>query len=232
MGEANLAVHFADGAKVGAWPRTGDFYPGQQALGKPAATATAGGDGVKFTGLPNGDYWAAPVLKGGEKATDRAVGFTVKDVPAAPKRTAAVRADPQRTPRVDHAQIVTGPKGTRLAGRLVHTPAPKGVEAHPARNQASVADSEQQRSATPVGEATPVDPDERQPHPSQDDVPDGTDQRSDTQAGEAQVVGDLEHEGGGALRQDEYDGEQRSDTEHGQATPIPGGKKGRRAKAK
>jgi hypothetical protein len=88
----------------------------------------------------------------------------------------------------------------------------------PAPGQHQVAKGVQQRSDTPLGVATPVDPDEQAPYPGQDDVKKSTDQRSDTERGQATPV---VHQA--ALPQSEDGGPQRSDTERGVATPIPAG---------
>jgi hypothetical protein len=79
-------------------------------------------------------------------------------------------ADPCREPEVE---IVTGPKGTKVAGRLTEEPVPKGVEPHPHINQASVPGNVPQRSSTDLGQGTPVDPNEPQPKPRQQDVKKG-----------------------------------------------------------
>jgi hypothetical protein len=212
-----LSGHFEDGSKVGVFERTGDFWPGRAALGSPVATSKveSGSSHVTFRGLENGRYWAAST---GKDDPDRGVAFTVKDVPAARKRQAAAsRGNPQAVPASRHQEIVTGATGTRWMGRVVHTPVEKGVEPHPSLNQASVSEGTQQRSATPLGQATPTDPDEPQPHPTQESVRKGTWQRSDTGAGEAEPVGD------GVQRQEDFEGPQRSDTERGEATPIGSG---------
>jgi hypothetical protein len=58
----------------------------------------------------------------------------------------------------------------------------------PAPGQHQVGKGVQQRSDTPLGYATPVDPDEQAPYPGQDDVKKNTDQRSDTERGQATPI--------------------------------------------
>jgi hypothetical protein len=211
-----LSGHFEDGSRVGVFPRSGDFFPGRAALGDPVVSAKVekGSSEVTFRGLENGSYWAVSTEK---DAPDRPVAFSVKDKPTARSTAAPRPATFEATPRVSHQEIVTGATGTRWMGRLVHTPIPEGQEPHPSLNQASVKANTQQRSATPLGQATPVDSDEPQPHPTQEWAKSqGLAQRSETETGEAEPVGDRVD----VPRQEDFEGPQRSDTETGEATPI------------
>jgi hypothetical protein len=212
MPDVKLAQHFEVGAKVGVWPRSGDLFPGVDLLGKPVKTLTMS-DGAEVKGLDEGRYWAART--DGEQGH---VAFTAKDTPAPKQHVAApTTADPQRTPLVHGGvEIHVGPRGTKVGGRVIETPIGRGQEAHPSLNQASVGDGVWQRSATPLGQATPVDPGELQPKPSQQDVKKGARQRSATELGESTEIADE----AGPIRQEDYKGPQRSDTETGEATPI------------
>jgi hypothetical protein len=98
--------------------------------------------------------------------------------------------------------------------------APPSSEVGPAPGQHQVPKGTQQRSDTPLGTATPVDPKERPPFPLQDSVKKNEPQRSDTERGQATPV---PHQAPPA--QDDVKGRtaQRSDTPRGTATPIPGG---------
>jgi hypothetical protein len=132
---------------------------------------------------------------------------------------APTAADLQRTPVADPGvEIVTGAKGTKVAGRLVEVPVPRGVEPNPHVNQASVPGDVPQRSSTELGQGTPTDPAEPQPKPRQEDVKRGVWQRSDTELGEATPVTDV----AGTDRQEDVGAsvKQRSSTETGEATPI------------
>lgn len=85
--------------------------------------------------------------------------------------------------------------------------------------QSAMPDDVQQRSATPLGEGTPVDPREQSPQVSQESIPDDVPQRSDTPHGAAALIPDGEQSPG--LRQEDVAGvPQKSDTPHGEATPI------------
>lgn len=190
----------------------GDF-PVPGAFGPVVKSGKQGQDGVVLKGVDEGRYWAV--------CDERAVGVVAKDQPAPKKRVEApTSADPQLTPSfITHAgpEIVTGPKGTKVGGRLTEVPIDKGLEPHPHLNQASVSGKTQQRSDTPLGQATPVDPQEPQPKPRQEDVK-KVDQRSDTETGEATPFdGDA-----GPKRQDDAGKKlaQRSATEDGEQTPI------------
>jgi hypothetical protein len=172
---------------------------------------------VKFTGLDEGQrYWAVGVVDGHE----RHVGFTAKNPTVTVKKRveATGRFNPQLVPRVREGQVITtGPTGTKVAGRLVEVPLPKHLdEAHPHLNQASVSDSVPQRSATPLGQATPVDPDEVHPKPRQEDVKANVRQKSDTETGEATPIVDE----AGPEPQANTRKRQRSDTEEGEQTPL------------
>jgi hypothetical protein len=209
--DAVLSQSWPTGTSVKAIKKTGDFYAGGAAV----SSSKVSSDGtVTFKGLDAGRYWAV----GEVSDTPVVVSFTAKDVPAARQRTAAPKAaDPQLTPTASSSvEIVTGPKGTKVAGRLTEVPVPSGVEPHPHVNQASVPGTVPQRSSTPLGQGTPVDPGEPQPKPRQQDVKKGTPQRSDTELGEATPITDE----AGVERQEDFKGAQRSDTETGEATPI------------
>jgi hypothetical protein len=216
------AGHFPAGTKVSIIPRVGDF-----AAGTAVKTVQAKDDGVSVKGLDEGRYWAVgeidvyvPRTGGVDKRSEtRSVSFTAKDTPAPRKRTPApTSADPQLTPSwtLGQPEIVTGARGTKVAGRTVEEPVQRGIEPHPHLNQASIGDSVPQRSSTVLGQATPTDPSEPQPKPRQEDVKKGVKQRSDTETGEATpITGEA-----GPDKQEDYSGPQRSDTETGEATPI------------
>jgi hypothetical protein len=178
------AGYFHAGTKVGAHPRTGDLWPGVEALGKPVKTATSDGTTVEFDGLEPGRYWAAD--------GSRHVAFTAKDEVARRVRTPPSdgKYDPQKVPAVRESyEIRTGASGTKVSGKLVEAKLPKGQEPHPHLNQASIGDVPQ-RSSTPLGQATPCDPAEPQPKPRQEDVKKGVQQRSATETGEATPIVD------------------------------------------
>lgn len=214
MPDAVLSQSWPQGTSVRAIRKTGDFYAG----GKAEATAKVNSDGqVRFTGLDEGRYWAAGEVDGANVV----VSFTAKEVPPARARTSApTKADPQRTPQAFPVgvEITTGPKGTKVAGRLAEVPVPRGVEPHPHINQASVPGNVPQRSSTVLGQGTPVDPSEPQPKPRQEDVKGNVPQASDTETGEAVLVTD----DSGPQRQEDSSKrlQQRSDTETGEQTPI------------
>lgn len=209
MPDAVLSQSWPTGTKVEAVRKTGEFYAG----GKVEATAKVSPGEVRFENLEEGRYWAVGEVNGANVV----VSFWAKEIPAQKKRTEASKsADLSTHPAVLNREIVTGPKGTKVSGRLVEEPVQKGVEPHPHLNQASIADSVPQRSQTPLGQATPVDPSEPQPKPRQDQVRKGTKQRSDTELGEATPVSDE----AGPAKQEDFKGQQRSDTETGEATPI------------
>src|SRR5436190_10615208 len=223
MPDVQLAPgHFPAGTKVQIIPRVGDF-----AAGTAVKTVQAKDDGVSVKGLDEGRYWAVgdvethvPRTGGTDKVTQtRSVSFTAKDTPAPRKRTAApTSADPQLTPSwtLGQPEIITGARGTKVAGRTVEETVQKGIEPHPHLNQASIGGNVPQRSSTVLGQATPTDPSEPQPKPRQEDVKKGTKQRSDTETGEATpITGEA-----GPEKQEDFKGKQRSDTETGEATPI------------
>jgi hypothetical protein len=209
----SLGQSWPEGTKVSAVPKTGDFYAGGKAVG----STTVKKDGsVVFSDLPVGRYWFAGEVDGANVV----VSGSSKETPAAKQRVAApMSADPQRTPVASPSvEIVTGPKGTKVAGRLTEVPVPKGVEPHPHINQASVPGNVPQRSSTELGQGTPVDPDEPQPKPRQQDVRKGTQQASDTPLGEATPVSE---DAGPQRQEDAAKGlQQRSSTETGEQTPI------------
>lgn len=199
------------GTKVSAYERTGD----SPSVGNAVKTATVDDKGLQFKGLDSGLYWA---VGEGHDGSPQSVRFVAKDG-STPKKRTKPTLNEQAIPRADPGvEIVTGAKGTKVAGRLTEVPLPRGQEAHPHLNQASVSDSTLQRSSTPLGQATPVDPDEPQPKPRQEDVKKGTPQASDTVTGEATPVvaeagPDSQDDVGKRTRQ-------RSDTEEGEATPL------------
>lgn len=220
MAGASLSAHpFLQGTRVGAYPRSGDTYPGVDLLGNAESSATSDGTEVVFKNLRDGQrYWAVGVVDGNE----RHKAFTAK--PERPDAKVRVepsgRFNPQLVPRVQPGvEIVTGATGTKVAGRTVHEPLPKGLdEAHPHLNQASIAGTVPQRSSTPLGQATPVDPGEVHPKPRQEDVKQGVKQMSDTPTGEATPI---VSEAGPEPQEDASKRlKQRSDTEDGEQTPI------------
>lgn len=95
------------------------------------------------------------------------------------------------------------------------------VEVHPGPAQHQVPEGTVQRSDTPLGIATPVDPDETLPYPHQGEkeyTSGKTLQRSDTELGMA-----TPHTDGPGKQEDSPKGLlQRSDTPLGIQTPIPG----------
>lgn len=123
------------------------------------------------------------------------------------------------------AQPPVKPDRVRLANGRWADEAPKresapSAEVGPSPAQHQVPAGTQQRSDTPLGTATPVDPKERPPFPGQDDVAKNADQRSDTELGQATPV----VHGAPPAQADVKDGTpQRSDTERGTAAPIPAG---------
>jgi hypothetical protein len=96
-----------------------------------------------------------------------------------------------------------------------------GPEVAPGPAQHQVPEGTVQRSDTPLGFATPVDPGEVLPYPAQRDTGKSDVQRSDTEAGQATPIPPAHPE----RQEDVQDGEllQRSDTPHGVTTPIPSG---------
>jgi hypothetical protein len=212
--DATLGQSWPAGTNVKAIRKTGDFYAGGTAV----SSSKVSSDGtVSFKGLDEGRYWAV----GEVNDTPVVVSFTAKETPAAKTRVEAPKsADPQRTPQAFPVgvEIQTGPKGTKVAGRLTEEPVGKGVEPHPHINQASVPGTVPQRSNTLLGQGTPVDPGEPQPKPRQQDVKKGTPQRSDTEFGEATPITDE----AGVVRQEDFKGAQRSDTETGECARTTG----------
>lgn len=123
-------------------------------------------------------------------------------------------------PPVGNVESTIGTTGKTLAQLAAENEEPPAIEVHPAAKQ-SQARGLLQRSATPLGYATPVDPDEVPPYGKQEDV-EGFVQRSDTATGAAALLpsGDIPEK-----QEDATDGKllQRSDTPHGVTTPIPTG---------
>lgn len=110
--------------------------------------------------------------------------------------------------------------GKTLAEHAAENEKAPDSEVQPAAKQSHARDL-QQRSATPLGYATPVDPDEVPPYGRQEDQ-DGELARSDTRTGQAALIPvDTPPE----KQEDADDGklQQRSDTPHGVTTPIPVG---------
>lgn len=120
-------------------------------------------------------------------------------------------------PPVGNDEVKIGTTGKTLAELAAEDEDPPEIEVHPAAKQ-SQARNVLQRSATPLGYATPVEEDEKQPYGEQGDY-EGYEQRSDTEHGQAALVQDR------VERQEDTDGSflQRSDTPHGVTTPIPDG---------
>lgn len=210
--DATLGQSWPEGTTVKAVRRTGDFY----ASGRSEASAKVSKDGsVTLKDLDPGPYWAVGEVSGANVV----VSFTAKETPRARARTEApTRADAQLTPVASPSvEIVEGAKGTKVAGRLTEVPIPKDHEPHPHVNQASVPKGTPQRSDTPLGEGTPVDPGEPQPKPRQDQVKAKTWQRSDTELGEATPIPNEVW-----VRQEDVKSgtPQRSDTPTGEAVVI------------
>jgi hypothetical protein len=124
-------------------------------------------------------------------------------------------------PPVGNDEVKLG-SGKTLAEHAEEKEDVPAIEVQPAAKQSHARD-QLQRSSTPLGYATPVTPDEIQPHGRQEDEADGKNlQRSDTKTGQKTLIPD------GSVpekQEDADDGKllQRSDTPHGVTTPIPAG---------
>lgn len=123
----------------------------------------------------------------------------------------------QEPVRRDRVRLANGAWADEAPER--EKPGAATVAPGPAQHQ--VPEGTVQRSDTPLGAATPVDPDETLPYPKQEDVEDGVFQMSDTKTGMATPIVD----GPPRRQEDADDGKllQRSDTPHGVTTPIPAG---------
>lgn len=238
-----VGEHFAPGSKVEVHPRVTDTAPA--GYGKPVKTAKVDNSGeVKLDGLvPFGDYWLT-----GENVTgdDRTVAVTVPGRTTAPASSQEglaeelrLRGEAQNKIRSDHAHLepashVPASEARDLVGDVpdhnFEKSSSKESEPAPHVKQADIGKSVPQRSATPLGQATPVDPDEWQPRVPQHAVKKGTPQRSDTELGEATPVDPKEFEPG--VPQDAVKGKQRSDTPEGTAEPVAKGSKVEIEKAK
>jgi hypothetical protein len=204
---------FPEGEKVRLVPRVGDWYaPG----GEGVAEAKVGPQGAEFENVEPGWYYAVAEVDG----VERAVAVTAKDDDGTlPARTPQASTDTPRKPAEmaqfhpqpgSNREVITGArssmdlkfrKGASEAekAKIVNTAIPaahvpvedEDAEDHPApgAKQADAVDVPQ-RSATPVGTATPVTyaGEKLQPHPSQDDIDPNQPQRSATQSGEATPV--------------------------------------------
>lgn len=121
-------------------------------------------------------------------------------------------------PPVGNDEVKLG-SGKTLAEHAAEQEDVPDREVQPAAKQSHARDLVQ-RSSTPVGYATPVDPEEVPPYGKQEDH-DGNIARSDTATGQAALIPvDAPPE-----KQEDTDGDviQRSDTPHGVTTPIPAG---------
>jgi hypothetical protein len=203
-GKVRLSGWFPEGVRVELYERE----PGQlrPAAGSSLGSTVAVGGKVEFRQhsiVPGGKYFVVGVVR----------GFPVQ-VPV----TASAVGD-SAEPGVQ-GQAPVGRDRVRLAdGRFVDeltVDSEEGVprlEVAPAPKQEHARDVPQ-RSATPVGYAHPVDPEEVFPYPRQEDVP----QMSDTETGMATPVVPTFSQvdvPAGTL--------QRSDTVAGVATPLPVG---------
>jgi hypothetical protein len=208
---------FPEGLKVKAVRRTGDWFaPDNQDT---VATATVSAtEGVVFEGLEHGPYWLVGQLEGED--APRAVRFSAEDKPAEAQYMPPQneRHDPSTVAQATVHQVVTGPRGSKIAGRFVEMKPERQDEPNPHANQSSVPEGTPQRSDTPLGQATPAPRDEPQPRPRQDQVSKGTQQRSDTPLGEATPL----HPDAGPQRQEDVakNVAQRSATQTGEATPM------------
>lgn len=218
-----LRGRFPIGAKVGLYPRTGDFFRGGTAI----ASQTVSKDGTaSFTGLEEGArFWVAADIDG----TVRSAAVTAKVQPGAAKVVTAkeIRERLHSTRPVQGVVMVSGPRSTtsmRPAVKSVGEPTPADErEAEPLPHlRQEDARNVPQRSATLTGMATPKDPDEIVPAPSQQDIPRDTPQRSATEFGIA-TPKQIDEEAGGAKQEAARDIDQRSATELGVAEPKPTG---------
>lgn len=181
-GKAQVTLHgrFPAGTRLRLVPRNSDFF---NPPGVAVATAKVDKDSkATFGGLEDGaPFWVAAEVDG----QWRSAAVTAK-VPVAPKertdRPSTEEARPQQAPgstaEPDDSKV---PKGENPAPHVRQQDVPKGTV---------------QRSDTPLGQATPKDPDELQPKLPQSEVPAGVFQRSDTPLGEATIIPAAELENG------------------------------------
>jgi hypothetical protein len=206
-GKAQVTVRgrFPAGERVRLVPRNSDtFHPPGVAVSTAKVDKTSE---VTFGGLDEGaTFWVAAEIDG----SWRSAAVTAK-VPASPKlrmdRPTSEEAKPaQRERQVEPPDTKPSKGETMPAPHMRQQDVPKGTV---------------QRSDTPLGQATPVEPDEFQPKVPQSAVKAGTVQRSDTPHGEATPIppGELDVEP--APAQDDVKGLQLSDTPEGTATPQP-----------
>lgn len=122
-------------------------------------------------------------------------------------------------PPVGNDEVKLG-SGKTLAEHAAEREDAPDREVQPAAKQSHARDVVQ-RSATPLGYATPVDPEEVPPYGKQEDH-DGNIARSDTATGQAALI-PVDHPP--ESQEDADDGKllQRSDTPRGVTTPIPTG---------
>ena len=234
MSEAlQVGEHFAPGSTVEVHPRVTDTVPA--AFGKAVKTAKVDNSGeVKLSGLePFGQYWLTGENTDGQ---DRAVAVNIPgQLSADPssqeglaeetrKRAEAMSKIRSQAAHLQPASFTPASEARDLVGDVPKANFDKSKgekEPAPHVKQADMPKGQPQRSATPLGQATPVDPNEWQPRVPQSAVKGP--QRSDTELGEATPVDPKEQEPG--VRQEDAKGPQRSDTETGQAEPVAKGSK-------
>lgn len=250
-----LVTSFPSGAKVELHKRYGDtFTPG----GDPVATETADEDSrARFEDLPaDVSYWAAQQLTNGrwhsvavlskdktekERLSEEQVRerLTQTRPPGHPSETRVSGTGARSTHDAQRVLEATREQTWQATGRRsAHSPTPEGQresEPQPHIKQSDISDEVWQRSATPLGEATPKPLGEPQPKPAQDDerLPDDQLQRSDTEQGEATPIPEGEESDAvspSRKQEDVEDEPQRSDTPTGEA--VLKGEAGPRGSAK
>ena len=167
-----------------------------------------------------GDDGSVTFSKGVEKGQRYFIVGRVEGMPVEVRVTGRAKDDPAEV--LEQAPVQ--PDRVRLSDGSFADEAPEqekapALEVQPGPRQNQAGDTPQ-RSATPRGIATPVDPEETLPYPRQEDVPENVPQMSDTETGQATPIHSAV-----AIRQDEVPAgvQQRSATPVGVATPIPSG---------
>lgn len=207
-----LRGRFPAGTKVELRERRSDVF---SLASKVVKTATVKRDGTAtFTGFEEGErLWIAAEVDG----VVRSAMVTAKCAPEPKKRVDRPSAAEARPSQREHGPFKDRPKKSprELSERVHQRDVPADVV---------------QRSATPLGMATPKDPGEVAPGLRQEDVPKGVVQRSDTPRGFATVK--PEGDESPAVSQESVKGRQRSDTRRGAAAPKPRAARARTAAAK
>lgn len=204
-----LSGRFPAGTKLELRERTGRRFAESERI---VARAKSGKDStVEFTDnvLAGERYW----IVGRVDDEVRAVQVTGK-VPA-PEKVRRERPDTEaaRPHQRTEPQWVTERRAQSAQSLEDVPPSAVGIP------QSAMPENVQQRSATPLGEGTPVDPREQSPQVAQGSIPGDVPQRSDTAHGAAALIPEGEQSPG--LRQEDVAGvPQKSDTPHGEATPI------------